>query len=505
MDHALYFVCSPAPGAGRDADAALDAAARRASPTRARSVRWQVETSFPRTLAKLRAHGADALVIDARGETGPIEESTALGLLHALFAPHGPSSAIGREQTWLVVDPDARGAALAFEAGKARVAGTLAAPEGDESWREIWERIEHTVSRQGAGKIALCLAGGGIEGLFYELGAMRAFSYFLPEWHLSDADILCGISAGAILSAFLANGLDPRDIARGLKGEPGPIDPIGRWDIFDPNFRELGERAARLGWSALQGKVPPLSALFRMPPSGLFAGERLRAWLARQLEKPGMTDRFDRLGRTLYIGATDQDTGEHVVFGAPGATDLKISDAARASSALTPFYAPHRINGRYYVDGGFTRTTNMRVAVQAGATLVILVDPLVPVYSEQAGYVASRGAIFGAMQGLKSLIQARFDKAVSTLREMYPHVTFHLFQPSVGTMRVMSGSPMKYFYRTEIEELAFRETLREIRTHRFQSLVRDFGRHGVRFADPDAPQGTERLDLFDAMGDVRVA
>ena len=147
--------------------------------------------------------------------------------------------------------------------------------------------------------------------------------------------------------------------------------------------------------------------------------------------------------------------------------------AVRASAGLTPFYAPQEINGRYYVDGGFTRTTNMRVAVQAGATMVILIDPLIPVYSEQAGFVRDKGAIFGAAQGLKALINSRFDKAVATLREMYPQVTFHLFQPDGATMKAMSGSPMKYFYRPGIEELSFRETLRDIRGRRFEAIARD--------------------------------
>ena len=93
------------------------------------------------------------------------------------------------------------------------------------------------------------------------------------------------------------------------------------------------------------------------------------------------------------------------------------------------------------------------------------------------------------MQGLKSLINGRFDKAVHTLREMYPQVRFHLFQPDGATMKAMSGSPMKYFYRPGIEELAFSETLREIRGRRFESLARDFARHGIRFVDPDAPRG----------------
>ena len=199
-----------------------------------------------------------------------------------------------------------------------------------------------------------------------------------------------------------------------------------------------------------------------------------------------MTDSFRELRRPLYIGATDQDTAEHVVFGSDGFTDVPISLAVRASVALSPFYAPQKIKDRYYCDGGFTRTTNMRVAVQAGATMVILIDPLIPVYSEQAGFVQGKGGLFSAAQGLKALIASRFDKAVSTLREMYPQVTFHLFQPDGATMKAMSGSPIKYFYRPGIEELSFRETLRDIRGRRFEGLARDFARHRIRFVDPDS-------------------
>jgi hypothetical protein len=118
--------------------------------------------------------------------------------------------------------------------------------------------------------------------------------------------------------------------------------------------------------------------------------------------------------------------------------------------------------------------------------MVLLFDPLIPVFSERAGFVKSKGALFSAAQGLKALINSRFDKAVNTLREMYPHVSFHLFQPDGSTMKVMSGSPMKYFYRPGIEELSFRETVRDIRGRRFETLVRDFRRHGIRFGDPDA-------------------
>lgn len=499
MDHVLYFVANPSRGAVRHAEEALEAAGRRVSPLRARNVRVGFETSVTRTIAKLRSGGVDALVLDARGEPGGPDESSCLEVVRALFDEHDVAGVIGRDRTFLVVDTDARGAALAFEAGRVRLAGTVAAASEPALWEAVWERLVGTISRSRGGKIALCLAGGGTEGLFYELGALRALSRFLPGLRLSEVDIVCGISAGAVLGGLLANGLEPDEIVAGLKGAKGRIVPIRRADLFDPNVGELARRAAALSWEVLRGRRAPLSALFRLPPAGVFAGARLGRWLERQFKSPGMIDRFEDLPRKLFIGATDQDTSEHVVFGAPGVPSVPIHVAIRASVALVPFYAPERIDGRYYVDGGFTRTTNMRVAVQQGATLVLLVDPLVPVQSPRPGYVAERGALFGAMQGLKSLINGRFDKAVSTLRAMYPHVAFHLFQPGEAARRVMGGSPMKYFYREEIEEIAFRETTREIRARRFAQLERDFARHGVRFVDPatvrDASDALDEPDI----------
>src|SRR5690606_12130834 len=130
---------------------------------------------------------------------------------------------------------------------------------------------------------------------------------------------------------------------------------------------------------------------------------------------------------------------------------VPVHRAVRASCALVPFYPPIEIDGRWYIDGAFSRTTNMREAAKRGATLVILVDPLVPVRADSAGYVRARGGIYGAAQALKALINGRFDKAVGAIAEMHPNVAFHLFRPEQDEMRILSGSPMKYFYRREIE------------------------------------------------------
>ena len=493
MDHVLYFVADPTRAALDAAREGLDRTQRRASAQRRPKVHLAFEQSAARALAKLRGGGMDALLIDARGEPGGIEESACLALLRGIFDQHDLPRVLSHDKAWLVVDGDPRGAALAFEAGRLHLGGVISVTRESSSevaWEPIWERIAQTTASGRGGKIAICLAGGGTEGLLYELGVLRALEQFLPDYRLEDVDIVCGISAGAILGGLLANRIGPGEIEAGLKGHSSRFEPIRRSDLFDPNLDELGRRALRLSWDVLRGRRTPLSALFRLPPAGLFAGARLGRWLERQFSRAGMIDRFEALPRRLLIGATDQDSNEHVVFGTPDAPRVPVHVAIRASTALAPFYAPQKINGRYYVDGGFTRTTNMRVAVQEGATLVILVDPVLPVTTRQPGYVAERGAIYVAMQGLKSLINGRFDKAVPTLRAMYPQVAFHLFQPGLDTRRVMAGSPMKYFFREEIVEMAFRETIRDVRASRFAQLARDFERHGVAFVDPDAPRSS---------------
>ena len=57
---------------------------------------------------------------------------------------------------------------------------------------------------------------------------------------------------------------------------------------------------------------------------------------------------------------------------------MPISRSVAASTALPMVYKPVEIKGRHLVDGGLRSTTNVDVAVEAGATFVIVVNPLVP-------------------------------------------------------------------------------------------------------------------------------
>ncbi|MGQ9490058.1 MAG: patatin-like phospholipase family protein [Anaerolineae bacterium] len=69
---------------------------------------------------------------------------------------------------------------------------------------------------QRGGKIALVLAGGGMTGAVYEIGALRAIDDLLVDRTVNDFDIYVGTSAGAIVASFF-----------GQRGQPGG-DVYGR-------------------------------------------------------------------------------------------------------------------------------------------------------------------------------------------------------------------------------------------------------------------------------------
>jgi predicted acylesterase/phospholipase RssA len=70
-------------------------------------------------------------------------------------------------------------------------------------------------------KTALVLAGGGLTGAVYEIGALRAMDDLLVDHTVNDFDIFVGTSAGSIVGSLLANGMPPGEIMSALAGETG--------------------------------------------------------------------------------------------------------------------------------------------------------------------------------------------------------------------------------------------------------------------------------------------
>ena len=240
-------------------------------------------------------------------------------------------------------------------------------------------------------KTALVLGGGGFTGGVYEIGALRALDLLAVDRTVNQFDVYVGTSAGALIAALAANGVTPEQMMRVVNDQvPQPFRDVSLDMLMRPNYREFISRGVQLPFHVLGvlrevGRaLPGLStvdlavALADLLPSGLYTGSGIEEYIRTVLSDPDRTDDFRELGSELYLAATDLDTCERIVFGAPGWDDVPISTAVRASAALPMVYRPARVKDRELVDGGIVSTTNLDIAVEAGAKLIIVVNPLVP-------------------------------------------------------------------------------------------------------------------------------
>ena len=440
--------------------------------------------SVEETRKRLRSEYFNVLVVDdADADRDEVEKTRTFRLHKAVREEIDIQGHIPwRWERTLVLLPQAPCShPLAFALGRLRLGGyDLRPTDASQFFGAITAVAER---RSEVGKTAICLAGGGIEGLIYEMGVLRALDFALEGKSVLDFDIYCGISAGAILASVLANGVPPEQFIRAFEQDSTAIAPIGQSVIFDFDIREYLARVGHLlsGVGRLKKGLAGLMALsLRSVPVGFFAGDRIEEHTRRELQREGRSDDFRQLKKELYIGATDQDTSEHIVFGDKGWDDVPIPEAVRASMALVPFYSPKWIRGRWFVDGSYTRTTETEVALEKGAKMVIIVDPLIPIRSTVSGYVKAKGGVFGAIQGLKALVHTRFTEGFGHALESHPDVDFYVFKPEQDDMRLMSGSPLKYHYRMEIQRIAFRRTLERIFEDQTK-MENEWQRHGFRF------------------------
>jgi len=450
-------------------------------------VRLRLARGLDEARAQFETHYFNLLVLDTRGSSNGRSCGMAEDFVEGLRRPGEPERAFPRSRVVVVLDHCLDLPTQAFELGRLRIRSFVVDPFGEG---ELRREIQEVLSRRGkAGKVALCLAGGGIEGMLFELGVLRALNAYLENASVTQFDIYSGISAGSILAALVANGLEPREIIHGLEGREGGIEPIGPGLLYDFDVRQTARRIFNLYRSMLGNPSPGrvVSRVIRAVPNGFFRGERLEALMERELTKEGRTNNFHQVRPELYVGATDQDSSDHVIFGLPGRRDVPISRAVRASCGLLPFYGPVEIDGRNYCDGQYTRTANFHLAVERGADLILVLDPLIPLRADRPGYVAAKGGVFGSIQGIKAMIHTRFTNAIAHVREAYPEVNFHIFKPDQEDMRIMSGSPMKYTVRTQIIDLAYRCAVEKIQD-RADLLRVHLARHGYQLRRAPRPR-----------------
>jgi NTE family protein len=341
----------------------------------------------------------------------------------------------------------------------------------------------HLKRETAAGRTALVLAGGGMTGLAYQLGALHALDCSLVEFNVNDFDIFVGTSAGATLSALLANGFSPGMILHAVQGNHKNTRPFERQDLWNMDigrFLRAGSRIPRRLWRTGQryardlrdsGLFGSLWVLLDLLPSSLYDGAGLEAYLQESIINLGGSNDFDELDKELNIIATRLDTGRRVVFNRE--SDVRISEAVAASSAVPGLYNPVALNGVSYVDGAVRGNASLDVAVERGATTVICVNPIVPFgglvpsspenEAQRDRFAAGEASMQIIMaQTMRTRMHAGLHYHVKHLSFVYPDVDFYIIEPDKDD-RVMSvPNLMRYGARFEIARHAFATVSRQL-------------------------------------------
>lgn len=372
---------------------------------------------------------------------------------------------------------------------------------------------ERTANRRGSArsrraprpeKTALVLGGGGFTGGVYEIGALRALDLLAPRGAFDIFDIYVGTSAGAFIASLAAGGVTPQEMMQVISGEgegEAPFSEIGLRELLRLDLRALIHRgallpihaanvirrlAAHAGQASLMDVLIGLSELL---PAGIYSGEGIERYLHKVLGDREVGDDFRRCARELYIVATDLDTAERIVFGTEGFDDVPISKAARASGALPMVYAPVAVGDRELVDGGLLSTTNIDVAIDAGAKLVVVVNPIVPYVNDfdkpvrtvrgvRSLRVSDMGFPKIGYQAFKLLAHRGLHGLAQGWEQRYPGVDILLIEPEPTDELMFETSIMSFTSRIEIARHGFESVARHLAAEH-ERYAEVFARHGI--------------------------
>lgn len=336
-------------------------------------------------------------------------------------------------------------------------------------------------------RIALALAGGGPLGAIYEIGVLCALEESLEGLDLTRLRHYVGVSAGGFIAAGLANGVRPREMCAAF------IENSSRGgEVFDPAwltvpaYGEFLGRAARLpglaaaaGWQASWGGKPLLQALEGLAPAlptGLFSNDEVHRRLQSFFSRPGRSNDFRSLGGRLSLVATELDTAQPVVFGAPGWDHVPISRAVQATCALPGLFPPVEIDGRSFVDGALTKTMHASAALRQGVDLLVCVNPLVPFARPR---IAADGLAAVLSQSLRAMIHSRMALGMKQYATAYPATDILLLEPDAADGELFEANTFSYGQRRRMAEHAYQRARAWLRTHEAR-LAPLFAAHGIR-------------------------
>ena len=314
-------------------------------------------------------------------------------------------------------------------------------------------------------RLGLVLGGGGLVGLGYHAGVMKALDEFGAD--VASSDVIVGTSAGSVIASYLASGWTAADFYEYAHGRhPSSLadENLQRDEvraIFTPLYNSQAERlrrgiggifalaSSRGHWNAATRGREPHSALKKLFPAGMYSTGETRERLWNDLG----TGDWPRDG--LYICAVDLFTGELVPFGHPDAPEAPLPDAVLASTAIPGVFPPVRIGERLYVDGGAASATSLNLATEDGCEAILCIAPL---GYKNDGIASPRDPrMFGPVL-MRSFFARALRKEVNAARA--EGVDVFVIRPWLTELRDHGTNSMRHFDRAKFAESTRVGTLR---------------------------------------------
>jgi len=339
---------------------------------------------------------------------------------------------------------------------------------------------------------ALVLAGGGITGGLYEVGALMALDALFENTNVREFDLYVGTSAGAFVAALVANNVSPTRIRDTLEHDRRTLPHLTGSQFLSVPWRNHLATLPRLAgaipgviqhlWSNWRDALvlDTLGSLLNHLPAGILSPDGLDAYVRRVLTTGGRSNEFRRLRRRLLIQSTKLDTGEIHVFGEYRADPTPISKAVAASAAVPILFEPVRIDGVDYVDGAVSKTAHTRLAIDRGARLVVLVNPLRPLVLDGATSRPLRdgGVLTIAAQSFRVALHRRLREGLKRHAYEHPDTDVVLLEPHHADVQLFDVPLMTYSLRHEVIRRGYRSTIKTVLAEydRYTAL---FARHGI--------------------------
>ncbi|MFJ8475483.1 patatin-like phospholipase family protein [Kitasatospora sp. NPDC094011] len=348
----------------------------------------------------------------------------------------------------------------------------------------------------GAPRRGLVLGGGGMLGAAWTVGALCAVEEAAGH-PPGGADVLLGTSAGAILAALLAGGVRPeqlRDHQRGLPITEGPLAGvafdydtvlggalpprpgvgIGSPDLLRDAVRHPREYPLLTMVSAVaphgRGSLAPIGELVRglLGPGGWPDQDQDQDPDPAARALPGAVAP-SAAAAPLRVAAVDYRSGHRVVFGDPDAPAVPVAAAVMASCAIPGWFAPVRLDGSAFVDGGCWSATNADLLLGRGLDEVYVLAPMAVRLGPRTGR-SGRGGLAALREwrardrphGVLAQLVGRYRRAVTRqlLREAAllraEGVRVRLLAPTPADLAVMGPNPMDPARRGEALECGLR-------------------------------------------------